>query len=725
MKTLKDEAIQALPSLPALPLEGLKPIRFGTEACQDFQKAVLKEWVITNGLGGYASSTILGMNTRRYHGLLVAAASPPVKRLVILSKVEETVVVPGGRYDLSTNQYAEMIHPEGYRYLVEFRLDPFPTFFYRIGEILLQKTVFLLPGENAAVIGYTLLDGSRPVELVLRPLLALRDFRWISRENSDLNPRVEQAPGQLTLNPYAGLPPVMIHHTAELFEVSPCWYKSFEYAQEAGGQSAEAPGEVSSNRSQEKILEDLWSPGQFLYLLKVGESCSFVVSTGRRGTTDLVFHERRLQNTQTVTAQTMTSPGEGPLAKRLSWVSESFVARRLPAARLPGGQGQAGLKEGTFLLAGFPWLSSWGRDALVALPGLTLATRRFELARELLETMRSQFDDGLIPVRLAEEDGTPEYDSADASLWFIWAVWHYWKATRDLRFISKKMLDPIREILEAYLEGTGYGIGMQEDGLITLSDEDLPLTWMDGREPGQKPELPGKAVTPRPGKPVEVNALWYCALCIMATFAERLGLKQAPTYRRLSELVQENFLKAFSNPQIGLADRVVPLPLARGRGELEAIQDSSIRPNMLIAAGLPFSPVPVPLAERVLAVVDEHLLTPFGVRTLSPSHPQYRGRYLGNLKAKAQAYHQGTVWAWLIGPYVSTFLRCRRPTRTAQAALRKRLEPFLPHLEEGALGSVSELFDGDAPHTPRGGTSQAWSVGELLRALHEAKLGNL
>ncbi|MBI3616295.1 MAG: glycogen debranching enzyme N-terminal domain-containing protein [Candidatus Omnitrophica bacterium] len=691
MKQKKLLSLEATPklSLVPLPLPGLRPILFGPEVCQDLSAAGAKEWIVTNGLGGYASSTLTGMNTRRYHGLLVAAAHPPLRRVVLLSKVEETVIAPGGRFELAANRYAGVVHPEGHRYLMEFRLDPWPTFIYQVGEILLEKSVFLLPGENAVVIGYTLHAGPGPIELAVRPLTAFRDFRWVSHENAEFDTRLIEQPGVLTLHPYEMLPPLVIHHTAELVERSPCWYKNFEYAQPEEGQGVQA-------------TEDLWSFGNLLFLLKVGESCALVASTGRRGSVDLTFHERRLENTQAVLAQTMTPPGSGPLTTRLSWTSESFVARSTP-----GG-------AETYLLAGFPWSTCWGRDALISLPGLTLATRRFDLARSILETCVSKVKGGLIPVRLAEEDGSAEYDSADTSLWFYWAVWHYWKATRDLKFISKKLLDPMREIMEGYLDGTPFGIRMDEDGLILLSDKELPLTWMDAREPSERGQIPGRAVTPRFGKPVEVNALWYCALEIMGSLGDRLGLKRANTYSRLARLVQEHFVHTFVSPKGFLYDRIT-----------EIFQDPSIRPNMLIAASLPFTPVSRTHAAIVLDRVEKELLTPVGIRSLSPEHPQYRGRYQGNLKERASAYHQGTVWTWLIGPYVTTVLKVRKRTRATQEILRRQLSALLPHLEEGGLGALPELFDGDPPHTPRGGISQAWSVGEVLRALYEAKLGDL
>ena len=686
-KITAPERAGALPALPESPLAGLRPILCGEDLCQDLRRAAAREWVITNGVGGYASSTILGMNTRRYHGLLVAATQPPGGRIVALSKLEETVAIPRGRFELSTNRYGGVIHPEGYRYLAQFRLDPWPTFLFRIGEILLEKAVFMLPGENAVVVGYTLHSAAGPVELTVRPLIALRDFRQLSRENTDLNPALERSADTLTVRPYGDLPPVVIHHNAELVEPSPCWYKSFEYDEGVG-----------------KPKEDLWSFGTLRYLLKVGESCALVASLGRRGTGDLSFHRRRVENTQRVVAQNVESPGTGPLSARLTWAAESFFARRTESGR-PSAD--------TLLMAGFPWFSPWGRDALIALPGLALATGRIEQARAVLQTLASSVKGGLIPVRYSESEGLPEYDSADTSLWFFWAVWHYWKATKDLKFISKKLLDPLQEILEGYLEGTSFGIAMDEDGLIRLSDEELPLTWMDAREPSEG-ELPGAPITPRAGKPVEVNALWYCTLMIMANLAERLGLKRVQAYTRLARLVRQNFSKGFVSPKGILYDRLT-----------DGGVDPTIRPNMLIAASLPFTPLSRAQGLAILAAVEKHLLTPVGVRSLSPDHPDYRGRYEGDLLSKSRAYHQGTVWAWLIGPYAGASVKFRGLTRATISTLAAQLKPFLAHLEEGCLGSVSELFDGDAPHAPRGGLSQAWSVGELLRVIREAGLSEL
>lgn len=706
--TLKIPETEPLPPQGPLPFPGLQPIRVPADLCRDFEKASVREWVITNGRGGYASSTILGMNSRRYHGLLVAAVHPPVDRRMMLSKVEETLVTPSGRYELSTNQYGTVVHPEGYRYLEEFRLDPWPTFFFRVGELLLRKSIFMLPGENATVVAYTLLRAPSAVELWVRPQAAGRDFRALCRENDDLSGRVEESPGSVILHLYDEIPPLVLHHNAELVERSPCWYKNFEYLQESREGSPTPP----AHGGPTKIREDLWSFGVLRYLLKVGETCTLVASTGRRGTVDFAFHERRLENTQTVLAQTISSPGAGPLSLRLSWTADSFTAA--PFLR-PGAAGE------TYLLAGYPWFVPWGRDTLVALPGLTLCTGRYELARQLLQTLGSQVEEGLLPVRYREEDGSAEYDSADTSLWFFWAVWHYWRTTRDIRFIGKKLLDPLQEIMEGYLKGTRYGIGMDEDGLIRLGDDQMPLTWMDARLPaGQagKPasgtELPGRAVTVRSGKPVEINALWFNALMVMATLLERLGLKRARSYSRLAKLVQQNFVRNFFAPTGFLYDRIS-----------DAGPDPSLRANMLIAVSLPFCPLSKAQALGVLAVAEKELLTPAGVRTLSPNDPNYRGRFEGDLRQRALAYHQGTIWTWLTGPYVSAVCQLRGLTRSTQGALARQMKPYLQELEERCLGSVAELRDGEAPHTPRGGLSQAWSTGELLRAIRQARLGGL
>jgi len=562
----------------------------------------------------------------------------------------------------------------------------------------------MLPYENATVVGYTLWASSTPIELVVRPLVAMRGLRELCRQSEEFQPKLERLADGVVVRLLEELPCLVIHHTAEWVDEAPCWYKHLAYVKEDGGLEE----------------EDLWSFGTLRFLLKPLEVCTLVASTGRMGRGDYPFHRRRIENTQSVFAQTVQPPGSGPLASRLVWTSEQFVARKSP------------LSPEAFLLSGFPTKTIGGRHALVALPGLAIATHRFDLARSVLVTMASEMKDGLLPVHWNEADGSAVYESADTSLWFFWAVWHYWKESDDLAFVSKRLLDPMQEILGRYLKGTRFHIRMDDDGLLSLEERQIPLTWMDARWPSQdakaeggaKPVLgarrskkssEGPAVVQRVGKPLEVNALWYCALMVMAEIASELGLRQADHCMRLGKLVGQNFVRTFYNRRDGaLFDCVGP------NGP-----DPSIRPNMAIALGLPFSPLSRLQGRRILETVEKHLLTPFGLRTLSPSDPNYRGRCEGSERDRLAALHQGTVWAWLIGFYVAAVLRIHGLTSATQARLACQLKQALHLLEEGRLGLLGDLFDGDPPHTPRAGGCQVWTVGQTLLAIWEARLGGV
>ncbi|PIQ83065.1 MAG: hypothetical protein COV76_00555 [Candidatus Omnitrophica bacterium CG11_big_fil_rev_8_21_14_0_20_64_10] len=675
-----------LPVLPALPLKNLKPIFLDFDDSMDPAAWARRIWWVSNGIGGYAAGAITGMNSCRSHGLLAAALDPPAGRVLMLSKFEETLVAaPRGRYELSVNRHPGTFHPEGHRYLVQFRLDPWPTFLYRIGGILLEKWVFMLPGENATVVGYALHAAPGPVRLNLRPLIPLRPLDRLTTERVADPPKCVERPGEVTIESPEVPVPLVLHHSAEWVESAPCWVRGVVYPEDRF-----SPG----------AREDLWSFGELVHLLRVGEAVAVVASTGRQGTAEPAFHQRRVENTLTVAARLQDPPGAGTLAARLSWSAEQFLVRKKP------------LDERLFLQGAAPTGPPAGREALIALPGLLLATGRQEPARAVLETLAREVKDGLVPVRFSEEGCFPEYDSADTSLWFIWAVWHYWKSTRDLKFIRKSLLLPMEEIIQGYLDGTLFGIGMEEDGLVVLPDETLPLTWMDAWEPGKTRSAPGCAVTPRNGCPVEINALWYCALKIMETLEEEMGRRRAATFHRLAHLVQGRFQQVFVSPTGAVYDRV-----------LEGLQDPSHRPNALIAAGLPFTPFSKEQAARVLADAERELLTPFGLRTLSPKDGRYQGRCAGNLKAQAQAMHQGTVWSWLMGPYVSTVLKVRRLTRSVQSDLKGRIGFFLEQMERRHLGIVPALFDGDAPHAPRAGAgAEAAAAGMLLKGIQEAKL---
>lgn len=661
---------------PGRPIAAGLPLAAGPDQCRDVAWALRQEWWIGNGLGGYAASTILGVNTRRYHGLLVAATQPPGGRAVLLAKLEETVVMPGARYDLSANRYAGVIHPEGFRYQEQFRLDPWPTFLYRIDDLRLEKTICVLPHENATVITYTLRQASGAIELLVRPLVACRDFRWVSQENPTFRTRLEQGPGTLLLHPYEGLPPLVLHHTAELFEPAAYWYKRFEFLEEVA--------------TEDVHYEDLYSPGQLVFLLRPGETAQVIATTSRIPASHWPTLTARATETRQASRARAHARGAGPLTTQLLQAADQFLVKAMDGTR--------------FCLAGYPGLPVSGRDLLMALPGLTLATGQPEAARDLLQMMASHCRDGLLPVRFTEESGTPEYDSVDTSLWLFWAVHRYAHATGDWRFVSRRLLDVLMDIIDYYVQGTQFHIVMDQDGLITTDGEELPLTWMDAR-------VEGRPVTRRAGKAIEVNALWYHALMTMAELGERYRLRLKRQYAKLAKLVRLNAVRAFWDARLGGCRDVASPPFG-----------TAIRPNQLLAASLPYPLLSKPQARRLLALVDEQLLTPAGVRTLAPGHPDYQGRWIGTQAQRETARHQGCVASWWAGPYWTASLAASGRTPAALRALHDALDRVPARLAAGGWGMLSELADGDAPHAPGGAAASAVAVAEWLRVLYEQDL---
>ncbi len=487
----------------------------------------------------------------------------------------------------------------------------------------------------------------------------------------------------LVLHPYEGLPPLVLHHGAELFEPAAYWYKQFEYVDET---QADAP-----------CYEDLYSPGQLVYLLRPGERAQLVASLDRVPPSHWPHLTARAAAAQQVVWRRVRDQGAGPFTSRLIQTAASWLVKDPDGTR--------------YLIAGYPGLPARGRDTLIALPGLTLATGQPEVARELFQMMASHCRDGLLPVRFAEEDGAPEYDSVDTSLWLFWAVDRYLRATGDARFVSRRLLDVLLDIVDYYVQGTQFHIVMDQDGLITTQGEELPLTWMDA-------QVDGLPLTPRAGKVVEVNALWYNALMVMADLGERFRLRLRRQYARLARLVRTNFVQAFWDAEQGcLVDVVGTRAGAGGSGV-----DRAIRPNQLFALSLPYPLLSRVQAKRLLEVVGRELLTPVGVRTLAPGHPAYQGRADGTPAQRAAAAQAGGAWPWLLGAYWGGYLATYGQTPAARTALSRAVERFQDQLGEGGWGTIPEWYEGQAPHTPRGAPSQAWSVAELLRLLHETHL---
>jgi predicted glycogen debranching enzyme len=650
-------------------------IKFARESLQDLDKSLSREWLETNGIGGFASSTVAGLNTRRYHALLVAATRPPVGRLVLLAKLEETILIDGRAYELSCNQYPEAIHPKGHLFLKEFRLDPFPTFVYEVEGIEFEKTVFMIHGQNSTVVRYRARGLSQHARcaLVVRPLIAFRDYHATTRENGALNRRLLSSQGLVTVAPYEGMPALYISHDGREADESPYWYKNFEYREER-------------ERGLD-FVEDLYSPFALKFDLDNRSQAAIIASTEPKDAFlasryELAELERRLSVMH-------AGPGEG-LVHQLMAAADQYIAAR-------GNQ--------KTVIAGYHWFSDWGRDTMIALPGLTLVTGRAEVAKSILLEFSRYIDRGMLPNRFPDAGEEPEYNTVDATLWFIEAVRALLHYTNDHQFVRANLYGALNEIIDWHARGTRYGIRVDEDGLLDSGEEGAQLTWMDAKVGNQ-------VVTPRRGKPVEIQALWYNALSVMERLAREFGDAEGERrYGEMARRAKKSFNKLFWNADAGCLYDVIS-----GDG-----RDGSIRPNQIFAVSLTHTMLSREKARRVVEAVEAHLLTPYGLRSLAPSDPQYTGRYEGDMRSRDFAYHQGTVWAWLMGPFITAYVKVNDGKRAGRARSRAAefLSEFAKHLNEAGLGQVSEIFDGDAPHAPRGCIAQAWSVAELLRAAIE------
>ena len=650
-------------------------IAFGPDICRDYDRGVGREWLETNGLGGYASSTVIGANTRRYHGLLIAALKPPTRRTLLLSKLEETLAVGNTEYDLSCNQYPGVIYPRGYRHLAQFRLDPFPTFVYEVGDgspVRLEKTVAMCRGHNAVIVRYRLLEGTGTVGLIARPICNCRDHHHLMRENPKFDTRTDISGGRdvAALRPYTGVPRLHLQLRGAYFEPWGYWYRNFQYAEE--------------QRRGLDSREDQYSPGFFTCEFEQGQTRYFIASLeDPEGLDPAAMLKSEVERRASFVSGWEAAPEE---ARGLVAAASAFAVSRAGS----GDSGPSGI------LAGYHWFEEWGRDAMIALPGLALVTGRYELARRVLRAYTQQCSRGMIPNRIPDADEEPDYNTVDATLWMFWAAYKYLEYTKDRTFIVDELLKTFQEIVDWHVQGTRYGVVMADDGLLRAGEKDTQLTWMDAK-------VGDWVVTPRHGKPVEVNALWHHAL----RFLEDLDVSHAGP--RADEVAAQ-IRARFWNEELGHLNDVV---------DGESAEDASLRPNQIFAVSLPYPVLDSQQARQVVAAVERDLLTPYGLRTLSPHDPRYRGRYQGDQLARDGAYHQGTVWPWLMGHFVTAYLKVNGNSEAARRQSRAWLAPLFSHLQEAGLGHISEVFDGDSPHRPGGCIAQAWSAAEILRAAVE------
>jgi len=665
-------------------------ITINREALGYFDEAIRSEWLVTNGLGGYASSTVIGVNTRKYHGLLVAALHPPGDRTVCLAKLDEEVSVGSSSYALGTNEFRDTIFPQGHVYLKEFALDPFPRYVYEVQDVEVRKTVFMPKEKNAVAVKYQVLNrGVVEAKIRVYPLLTCRHFHSVvDRWRNPLNFSQQQNGGTVEFifnNPKAS---VTVRSTMSDFNEKPAWIERLCYCEEA------SRGESST--------DDCYQPGYFEVVVPHKRERDFAVAAAAsensqecRETLDSfgsTIYDVNAQFTSEVEARAklLTTFYDGhnqvQASDWLNWIllaAEAFVAK--------------GAGDRKAVMAGYFWFETWGRDTFISLPGLLLATGRFEDAQSILLDFMRHSKQGLIPNFIQDLSGEPAYNTVDATLWYINAVLQYLKYTGDFPFVQEQLWENLKIIVESHQKGTVFGIHLDRDGLLAHGPR---LTWMDA-------EVDGEGVTPRAGKAVEIQALWYNALKTMQLLATKFDeARLSDRYAAMAVETQKSFTAKFWNGANGLFDVVD-----------DSGVDASLRPNQIVAAALDFTMLDKDRAERVVDVVQRELVTPYGLRTLARADSRYRGMYVGDRRSRDQAYHNGTVWAWLLGPYVTA---CRKAQVSSDYELKQRLTSlFTQQTAQAGLGTISEVFDGDPPHEPRGCIAQAWSVAEPLRAYLE------
>lgn len=639
--------------------------------CQALDRSLHLEWLETNGRGGFASGTVSGANTRRYHALLLIARRPPVERVVLVNHLEEWVEIDGHRTSISTNLYPGAVHPTGYVFCKGFCSDPWPTWIYACGPVSLRREILCIRGRDLVLVRWTLL-GREPQSAVLRirPMVSGRDYHHTHHENPVLSTTVTQGSGWISWQPYPSIPAIRAFSDGT-YRHKPDWFRHVRF-----------PVEQERGLDDE---EDWWSPGEFELTITPGRPQTLALTTEQTDSLDPVslLEQERTRRTKLASQ----APWVDPLVSHLWRAADDFVVER---------------GNGATVVAGYPWFTDWGRDTFISLPGLCLVTGRYDHAWHIIESYVAHVSDGLLPNRFPDAGETPEYNSIDASLWFIDAVDRYLTYTNDEARVRAVAWPAIKQILDGYRRGTRYQIHRDRDGLIAGGIPGSQLTWMDAK-------IGDWVVTPRYGKPVEIQALWMRSLDIGQRLAQRFD---EPAYssrcRRERALAADSFRKKFWYEAGGYLYDVIEGPEG---------PDASIRPNQLYILALCPDVIRREKARQILQVVSEHLLTPMGLRTLSPVDHRYRPRYEGGVAERDGAYHQGTVWPFLLGPFVTAWLNVFGRSARRKREARSFLNGLETHLRQACIGQVSEIFDGEAPHFPRGCSAQAWSVAEPLRVL--------
>ena len=638
-----------------------------------------REWLEADALGGFAMGTVSGLRTRRYHALLTVATNPPAGRVMLVGALEAWIETGDGPVFLTSHRYApDVIHPDGFRRITSFDWRPWPAWTYQVKDGLeIGHQLFCESSTGQVVLSWRLLRGGL-AHLAVRPLLAARDSHSLQHENNSCSWAATVVGGNVAWQLYPDRPGVTLL-TSGRYENDPAWYRQFSY-------------ELERERGLDH-LEDLASPGVFRFELNESAPEATVVLTpgdatiGDAAACAADLRARELNRREQI-PNLVERAARVHLVQRGSGPGHRLVHRSL------GGGGSLG-EGGLTIIAGYPWFADWGRDTFIAVRGVCLATGRVNEAAQVLGTWADYVSEGMLPNRFPDAGETPEYNSVDAALWYVVVVGELLQRTTLPAADRRRLLDAVRDILSGYERGTRYGIHADRDGLLAAGEPGVQLTWMDAK-------VGDWVVTPRIGKPVEVQALWINALAV----GERIDRH----WRRAGERAAASFLKRFPIGDGSLYD-VVDVDHEPGRN------DPAFRPNQIFAAGgLPVTLLNGAAARALVDLVEDRLWTPLGLRSLDPQHPDYRGHYQGGVMERDGAYHQGTVWPWLAGAFVEAWLNARGNTDEARAEARRRfVDPLLGYLEVAGLGSLPEIADGDAPHAARGAPFQAWSMSELLR----------
>lgn len=664
------------------------PLQLGRDVCGNFERAGEHEWLVTNGMGGYASGTVGDLNTRRYHGLLMAALSPPTGRILLVAKVDATVCYGGKTYPLSCNEFVDgTVTPHGYLHLESFFLDgTVPVWHYALADALIEKRVLMAPGQNTTYLHFRVLRASDTLEFELTPLCTYRNYHSHSHGGWDMP--ISEIRNGFKVHAFQDARPYRVICNGAKFVADPAWYWNFKHRMEA------ARGMDDS--------EDLFCPGRFTLTLGEGQDATCVISAESAAPKKFAVVSAQIHESSQALLAVLPA-GAPHWIKQLALATDQFIVDRYHDGR----------PTGKTIIAGYPWFGDWGRDTMISLPGLTLALQRFDMAASILRTFATHINEGMLPNRFPEYDETPEYNTVDATLWYFHAVDQYTRRSGDIA-LAKELYPILVDIIAYHRKGTRYGIKVDVmDGLLAAGVDGAQLTWMDAK-------IGDWVVTPRIGKPVEVNALWYNALAIMADLSKQLGKKKlADEYRKAAAHVRSSFQRFWNNEQSYLYDVIDGPEDDSGSDSAGRKVDPRLRPNQILAVALPNSPLDKKQQKAVVDVCAGQLLTSHGLRSLAPGQHGYVPYYHGNPKQRDAAYHQGTVWAWFIGPFVDAHYRVYRDADKA----RSFLEPLGLHLGEACVGSISEIFDAEPPYAPRGCFAQAWSVSEVLRAwldLHDS-----